>query len=45
MAFRWPISLQVLDDIRTYAGIGDPMSQPDDFGRPHLGPPAGVPLH
>jgi N-acyl-L-homoserine lactone synthetase len=45
MAFRWPISLQVLDDIRAYAGIGGPMSQFPELGRPDLGPSPGVPLH
>lgn len=45
MAFRWPITLQVLDDIRTYAGLAGSLPQPDEFRRPDLGPPRGVPLH
>ncbi|HLH91226.1 MAG TPA: acyl-homoserine-lactone synthase [Xanthobacteraceae bacterium] len=45
MAFRWPISLQVLGDIRTYAGTGGPTSALGEFARPDLGPPPGVLLH
>jgi acyl-homoserine lactone synthase len=44
MAFRWPISLQVLDDIRAYAGLAGPMPQFGEFGRPDRGSPR-VPLH
>ncbi len=44
MAFRWPISLQVLDDIRVYSGIGEPTPQFGEFGHADIGPPT-VPLH
>jgi acyl-homoserine lactone synthase len=45
MAFRWPITPQVLGDIRAYAGLAGSMPQLDDFHRPDSGPPPGVPLH
>lgn len=44
MAFRWPISLQVLDDVRAYAGLAGPMSRFGEFGRPDRGSPR-APLH
>jgi acyl-homoserine lactone synthase len=45
MAFRWPITPQVLDDIRAYAGLAGVMPRFDDIRRPDTGPPPGVLLH
>jgi len=45
MAFRWPITLQVLGDIRAYAGLAGSMPPPDGLRRPDIGPPPGIPLH
>ena len=45
MAFRWPISLRVLGDIRAYAGMDRSGAQLDDCGFPDLRPTPGVPLH
>jgi N-acyl-L-homoserine lactone synthetase len=42
VAFRWPISLQVLDDVRAYGGIGAPAAL---GGRDRIGRRAAVPLH
>ena len=35
MAIRWPVSLQVLSDVRTYGGLDRPMQPFADFERPN----------
>jgi acyl-homoserine lactone synthase len=44
VAFRWPISLQVLDDVRTYGGLDGDVPPFGDFGRIVRRAPS-VPLH